>query len=253
MTVRLYAFECGHLEIPHAFLWEGAKGKITVPIPSYLIVHPKGRVLFDSGLNLATQSDPESYITSAGMRFNQFFFESGEEISARLESVDIAADAVDLIVNSHLHYDHAGGNALLPNADILVQEPEWDHACGRPDDDVAYRKIDFDTGQKVRLIRGEHDLFGDGSVVAIPTYGHTPGHQSLRVRTGQGEFVLCGDACYLRHALDEDHLPGIIHDREAALRAFALFRKMEAAGARILFGHDPDFWKTIPQAPVRLA
>ena len=86
MTIRLYAFECGRLQIPRAFLLEGAKGKITVPIPSYLIVHPKGRVLFDSGLNLATQSDPESYITTAGMRFNEFHFASGEEISARLVS-----------------------------------------------------------------------------------------------------------------------------------------------------------------------
>jgi len=48
MTVRLYAFECGRLEIPLAFLLEGAQGKITVPIPSYLIVHPRRRVLFDS-------------------------------------------------------------------------------------------------------------------------------------------------------------------------------------------------------------
>lgn len=253
MSVQLYAFECGRLEIPHAFLLEGAKGKIQVPIPSYLIVHPKGRILFDSGLNLATQSDPETYITSVGMRFNRFFFESGEEISARLESVDIAPGDIDLIVNSHLHYDHAGGNALLPNADILVQEPEWEHACGRPDDDVGYRKIDFETGQKVRRIKGEHDLFGDGSVVAIPTYGHTPGHQSLRVRTERGEFVLCGDACYLRHSLDHDHLPGVLEDRAGALRAFALFRRLEAAGARIMFGHDPEFWKTIPQAPARLA
>ncbi|MCP5071248.1 MAG: N-acyl homoserine lactonase family protein [bacterium] len=252
MTVRLHAFECGRLEIPHAFLLEGATGKITVPIPSYLIVHPKGRVLFDTGLNLATQTDPESYITSVGMRFNKFFFSPGEEISSRIESADVAPDRVDLIVNSHLHYDHAGGNALLPNADILIQEPEWKHACTRPDEDVAYRKIDFETGQKVRTIKGEHDLFGDGSVVAFPTYGHTPGHQSLRVRTGGTEFILCGDACYLRHALDNDHLPGVLHDREAALRAFALIRKHEAAGARVLFGHDPEFWKTIPQAPARL-
>jgi len=64
MAVQLYAFECGRLEIPQAFLLAGAKGKVQVPIPSYLIVHPKGRVLFDSGLNLATQSDPEAYITS---------------------------------------------------------------------------------------------------------------------------------------------------------------------------------------------
>ncbi len=253
MSIKLYAFECGRLEIPHGFLLEGAKGKITVPIPSYLIVHPKGRIVFDSGLNVATQTDPESYITSAGMRFNKFFFAPGEEISARLESVDVAPEDVDLIVNSHLHYDHAGGNALLPNADILVQEPEWNHACGKPDDDVAYRKVDFETGQTVRLVRGEHDVFGDGSVVALPTYGHTPGHQSLRVRTDSGDFVLCGDACYLRHALDNDHLPGILHDREAALRAFALFRSLEAMGARICFGHDPEFWKTIPQAPKPLA
>jgi N-acyl homoserine lactone hydrolase len=253
MTVRLYAFECGRLEIPHGFLLQGAKGKITVPVPSYLIVHPKGRAVFDSGLNVQTQSDPEPYITSAGMRFNRFYFSSGEEISARLESIDVAPDGVDLIVNSHLHYDHAGGNALLPNADMLIQEREWEHACARPDDDVAYRKVDFETGQKLRLIKGEHDLFGDGSVVAFPTYGHTPGHQSLRVRTERGEFVLCGDACYLRHALDHDHLPGILHDRDAALRAFAHFRALEAAGARILFGHDPEFWKTIPQAPARLA
>lgn len=253
MTVQLYAFECGRLELPYGFLLAGAKGKITVPIPSYLIVHPKGRALFDSGLNVATQTDPESYITSAGMRFNTFFFESGEEISARLEAIDVAPDGIDLIVNSHLHYDHAGGNALLPNADLLVQEPEWNHACALSDDDVGYRKVDFETGQRVRLVKGEHDLFGDGSVVAFPTYGHTPGHQSLRVRTERGEFVLCGDACYLRHSLDNDHLPGILHDREAVLRVFALFRKLEAAGARILFGHDPEAWKSVPQAPVRLA
>jgi glyoxylase-like metal-dependent hydrolase (beta-lactamase superfamily II) len=158
-----------------------------VPVPSYLIEHPKGRVLFDSGLNLLTQTDPEPYITSAGMQFTTFHFVPGEEISTRLESVDLAATDIDLIVNSHLHYDHCGGNALLPNADILVQEPEWSHAGSLPDDDVGYRKVDFETGQRVRRIRGEHDLFGDGSVVAIPTYGHTPGHQSLRVRTADAD------------------------------------------------------------------
>jgi glyoxylase-like metal-dependent hydrolase (beta-lactamase superfamily II) len=251
--VRLHAFECGRLELPQAFLLKGARGKITVPVPSYLIEHPKGRVLFDSGLNRLTQSDPEAYITTAGMQYTTFHFEPGEEIAARLESIDLAPTDIDVVVNSHLHYDHCGGNSTLPNADVLVQEPEWAHAESLPDDDVAYRKVDFETGQKVRRVKGEHDLFGDGSVVAIPTYGHTPGHQSLRVRTASGEFVLCGDACYLRHSLDHDHLPGILYDREAALRAFALFRKLEAKGARILFGHDPEFWQSVPKAPARLA
>ncbi len=62
------------------------------------------------------------------------------------------------LVNSHLHYDHSGGNAQLPNAEVIVQRREWEHACSRPDDDAGYRRVDFDTGQNVRLIAGEHDV-----------------------------------------------------------------------------------------------
>jgi len=252
MAAELYAFTCGFLTIPHGFLLEGAHGQITVPIPSYLIVHPNGKVLFDSGLNVRTQTDPEPYIGPIGMKFNTFHFYPGEEISARLRAMETEPGEVTHLVNSHLHYDHSGGNAQIPNADVLVQRPEWDHAMALPDEDPGYRKVDFDTGQCVRRIAGEHDVFGDGSVVCFPTYGHTPGHQSLRVRTSGGDFVLCGDACYLRQSLEQLHLPGVIADREATLQVFHRFRQMRARGARIMFGHDPEFWKTVPQGPQRL-
>ena len=156
------------------------------------------------------------------------------------------------LVNSHLHYDHSGGNAQLPNADVVVQRREWEHARSLPDDDPGYRRADFDTGQRVRLVDGELDLFGDGTVLCFPTYGHTPGHQSLRVKTARGEYVLCGDACYLKRTLDELHLPGVLADREAALAALRRFRSLQAGGAQILFGHDPEFWKSVPQGPERL-
>jgi len=105
----------------------------------------------------------------------------------------------------------------------------------------------------VRRVEGEHDWFGDGSVVCLPTYGHTPGHQSLRVRTEHGgELVLCGDACYLHESLERMHAPGVLADKEDALAVFRRFREMRARGARIMYGHDPEFWKTVPQAPVRL-
>lgn len=120
------------------------------------------------------------------------------------------------------------------------------------EDDIAYRRNDFDTGQRVRRIEGEYDLFGDGTVVCLPTYGHSPGHQSLRVRADGGEFILCGDACYLRRSLEHLHLPGIVADKDAALAVFRQFRDMQARGARIMFGHDLEFWKSIPQAPARL-
>jgi N-acyl homoserine lactone hydrolase len=252
MTVELYAYTCGFLTIPQAFLLEHTTGRITVPIPAYLIVHPKGRVLFDSGLNLRTQTDPEAYIGRESLRYTTFHFRAGEEISARLQALAIAPEDVTHVVNSHWHYDHAGGNAQAPNAEIVVQQREWEHAMALPDDDVAYRKADFDTGQRVRRVCGEHDLFGDGTVTCLPTYGHTPGHQSLRVRTARGEFLLCGDACYLRRSLATLHLPGVRADREATLSVLERFRAMQERGARIMFGHDPEFWKTVPQAPRRL-
>jgi len=102
-------------------------------------------------------------------------------------------------------------------------------------------------------VGGEHDVFGDGTVVCLPTYGHAPGRQSLRVRTELGgEFVLCGDACYLKKSLEDLHVPGAIADKAAATAVFRRFREMQARGSTIMYGHDPDFWMTVPQAPVRL-
>jgi glyoxylase-like metal-dependent hydrolase (beta-lactamase superfamily II) len=252
-AVTLHAFTCGELTIPRGFLIEGEKGKIRVPVPSYLVTHPRGRVLFDSGLHLAIQRDAAAHMGERGMRGTRFHFAAGEEIGARLASVACAPEAITHVVNSHLHYDHCGGNTQLPNADVLVQRREWEHARALPDDDPGYRRRDFDTGQRVRLVDGELDLFGDGAVVLFPTRGHTPGHQSMRVRTADRELVLCGDACYLRESLERLLLPGVIFDREAALASLRVFAALAAGGARILFGHDPVFWRSVPQAPARLA
>jgi glyoxylase-like metal-dependent hydrolase (beta-lactamase superfamily II) len=252
MAIELYAFTCGYLTIPLGFLLEGAKGRIRVPVPAYLIVHPRGKALFDSGLHLRTQSDAEGYAGPEGARYAAFHFEPGEEVSARLRAIDVAPEEITHVVNSHLHYDHAGGNAQLPNADVVVQAREWRHARTRPDDDAGYRQVDFDTGQRIRQVEGEHDLFGDGAALCLPTYGHTPGHQSLLVRTAGGEVLLCGDACYLKRSLEELHAPGVCSDRDAALAVLRRFRAMQERGTRILFGHDPEFWQTVPQGPERL-
>jgi N-acyl homoserine lactone hydrolase len=252
MSVELYAFTCGYLTLPFGFLLEGRDGTLTVPVPSYLIVHPKGRVIFDSGLHEATMDDPVAHLGAPLARFFTVHFHRGEEIAGRLEAIGVAPDRVELVVNSHLHYDHCGGNAQLPNADVIVQDREVTHAK-TVDARSGYLRNEWDTGQKLRMVDGEHDVFGDGSVVCIPTYGHTPGHQSLRVRTEQGgEFMLCGDACYLKESLDKLHTPGVVADRDAMVAVFHRFREMRDAGVNVMYGHDPEFWKTVPQAPVRL-
>lgn len=122
---------------------------------------------------------------------------------------------------------------------------------GRP---ARLNPRDFDLGHKLRLVDGEHDVFGDGSVVCLPTHGHTPGHQSLRLRLrlASGDTVLAADSCYFCRTLRERRLPRFAHDRDQMLVSLDRLAALEKQGARIFFGHDPEFWQTVPQAPAPL-
>jgi len=250
MTVQLYAFTCGHLTLPMSVMLAGADGFLTVPIPAYLIIHPRGRVLFDTGLNPAVRTDRTGYLGEMAAAAATFQFSADEEIASRLASMNIAADGIELVVNSHLHLDHAGGNAELPTAGVIVQRRELESERAKLG--AEYISADFNTGQELIPIDGEYDVFGDGTVACFPTYGHTAGHQSLRVKTIARQYVLCADACYLRKSLDELHLPGLVFDEAAALQSLHRLREMRQAGAHILYGHDPAAWALLPQAPAPL-
>lgn len=254
MTISVYAFTCGRLTGDFGRLMEGGEGRIELPIPSYLIEHPKGRLLFDTGIHPDCQHDPAGRVGARVAGLFDFDYRPGEEVSARLEAIDRDPGKIDLIVNSHFHFDHAGGNALIPNATMLVQRQEWEHGI---DPDLAakrgFDRRDYDLGHKRILADGEYDVFGDGSVVCVPTPGHTPGHQSLRLRLPAGEIVLAADACYFCRTLRERRLPRYVFDRDQMHNSLEHLAQLEAAGARIFFGHDPEFWRTVPQAPVPVA
>jgi N-acyl homoserine lactone hydrolase len=250
MTLRLYAMTCGHLTGKLGHMMEGGEGEVLLPIPAYLIEHPKGTIMFDTGMHPDCQDDPVERLGSRIPSLYQFNYRPGEEVSARLEAIGRDAADIDFIVNSHLHFDHVGGNAQIPNAVMVIQKAEWD--AGMDPEIAALRgfdRKDFDLGHVVRKVEGEHDLFGDGSVVCLPTYGHTPGHQSLRLKLGSGDVVLAGDACYFCRTLRERRLPKFVHDRSQMLASLDRLAQLEAGGARIFFGHDIEFWRTVPQAP----
>jgi glyoxylase-like metal-dependent hydrolase (beta-lactamase superfamily II) len=121
MTVKLYAFTCGTVTGEFAHLMEGGEGDTTVPVPVFLIEHPKGRALFDTGLHPDCEYDPAGRLGSRLAGLFRIGFQPGEEVSARLEAIDRDPGQIDLIINSHFHFDHVGGNALIPNATMLVQ------------------------------------------------------------------------------------------------------------------------------------
>jgi glyoxylase-like metal-dependent hydrolase (beta-lactamase superfamily II) len=252
MAVRLFAMTCGWLTGPTNMFLAGEEGRLRVPVPVFLVDHPRGTVLFDSGLHPDAGTDPGGRL---GLAARVFLVElrPGEDVAARLEALEVDVASVRYLVNSHLHFDHTGGNARVPNARLVVQRREWQ--AGHDADAIRanyYDPKDYDTGHEVLTVDGEHDLFGDGRLVCIPTHGHTPGHQSLRVRLDDADVILASDACYLRRTLEALHLPSVVHDREAMLASLGRLRALRDAGARIFYGHDPEFWASVPQAPARV-
>ncbi len=250
MTVKMYALECGRLTGRAKDMVEGEEGEIELPIPSYLIEHPKGTVLYDTGMHPVLQTDPVERLGERTARLFKFHYGKGDEVSAKLEQIDRDPGKITHVVNSHLHFDHSGGNHLIPNATLVVQKKEYE--IGMDAERAAkfgFDKRDIDQGHPVQAVDGEHDLFGDGRIVCVPTHGHTPGHQSLKVRLDSGDVVLAGDACYFCRTLRERRLPRFVYDREQMLASLQKLANLESAGARIFFGHDPEFWSTIPKGP----
>ena len=241
MSVKIHPMLCGVLETNASGIMAKQPGRLRLPIPSYLIVHPKGTAVFDTGLHRELQKNSDR-LGPLGKMF-EVFFHPGEELGARLRAHDVDPARVDYLINSHLHFDHVGGNADLPNAKLVVQRLEWE-AGANPEliRKNGYNRADFDLGHKLQLADGEHDLFGDGSVTLIPTYGHTAGHQSLRVRLDSGEVVMTADSCYMRKSLEEMVLPPFAHSYDAMREVIHRYRAMEKAGARLIFGHDAAQW-----------
>ena len=249
MTVKVYAMTCGWLTSNLSMMLAGKTGKIRFPVPAYLIDHPRGYVLFDTGLNPQCQHDVRGRIGFMADLF-QVEFRPGEDIRSRLEALDIDANKIEYLVNSHLHFDHTGGNELVPNAKIIIQKREWE--AGHTPEFInanGYSAADYDHGHLIQQVNGEHDVFGDGRIGTLPTFGHTPGHQSLKVQLDSGTVVLTADACYLKETLTNLHLPQLVHDRAQMLNSLLMLRKLQKAGARIFYGHDPQFWAQLPQAP----
>ena len=239
--VRLYGFTVGHVDMALSYFLAGEAGQIKVPVTAYLIDHPKGLALFDTGLGARYQR-PAGAPAEGIVDLTE-----GETIDCRLRAIGVDPADIRWIVVSHLHVDHCGGNPYLPNATVIVHQAEYDYGYAEGEGDPLYDKADFDTGQPFLKIAGEYDLFGDGTVVVFPTPGHSPGHQSAAIRTAGAEVVLAGDCCCLRRTLDDLRLPEHCHDADLFLSTLKNLAGMERRGAIIMPSHDPEFWATIPK------
>ncbi|HSW20029.1 MAG TPA: N-acyl homoserine lactonase family protein [Ramlibacter sp.] len=250
--IQLFGFICGTVTMKKKAAIDDGVGYITLPIPAYLVTHPKGNVLFDTGLH-ADLLSPESGRLGALARYNEIAFEPGQHILAQLAKLNLGPSDIAYVVNSHLHYDHAGGNSCFPNATMLVQRAEWE-AAHDPELMVrnAFNPLDYDVGRIV-CIEGRHDVHGDGAIEIFPSYGHTPGHQCLLVRTSDRRIVLSGDACYLTENVERCMVSRLSYNVGQARDALKYLADLQREGAELLIGHDPAQWSTLPRAPQAIA
>jgi glyoxylase-like metal-dependent hydrolase (beta-lactamase superfamily II) len=234
--------DCGWLVTQQRTLVDGGStDELRIPIPAWLVRHEHGDVVFDTGLHPSLADGQEEL---GGMRkYFRAELPVGGSVGGRLTEHDVDPSGPLTVVVSHTHFDHVGGLCDLPNARMIVHVDEW--AAAMDDRQPNVDRHLFDLGHDVLTVTGAYDVYGDGSVVTLPTPGHTCGHQSLKVQTDDGPVVLAADACYFSNTLDDEVLPPISFDAQQQLRSLALLRAERNRGARIVPGHDAEVFATM--------
>lgn len=243
----LCRLDCGELRGPLKMFEVGATGDVTLPVSAWLVRHPKGTALFDTGLPATFTAESER--TRRVERVMAITFGDGDTVAAQLGANDQDAGRIDFVVISHLHFDHVGGLSMIPNAKLVIQRAEWEAGMAIESDAKSFNKIaDYDLGHSLHLIDGEHDLFGDGAVTCIPTPGHTVGHQSLRVRMADRDVVLASDCSYFaRTLLEGAAMPSFGYDLALQRKSIERLRALGEGGATIIPGHDAEVVRATPR------
>ncbi len=245
--IELTLFRTGAVDIARSAFspWlEGAarEERVLAPVWSALLRTPDGNILFDTGLHPVHVARPDAtFGPQSGLGV---VMEDADAVVSRLAALGVRPDDVAVVVNSHLHFDHAGNNGAFPRATFIVQADHLAFAKGKPNFPGVYWDIAELTYVPVsgrsRVARG---------VEVVPTPGHAPGHQSLVVDLAEtGRVVLTGDAAYTRANLERGEIPAM--DQASAKESLALIRSLARDDlSRVFTSHDADAWAGWRHAP----
>src|SRR5689334_11405664 len=183
----IHLLPLGALRTPRRFtVQDGGDELVTVPVVAFLVVTGDRRILVDSGMSPAGVADPAAAWGGLA-RFFEPLAGDDDRLEARLAALALEPGDVTDVVLTHLHFDHAGGVALLPRATRWVQRAEYRHAL-LPDrhESGGFLPQEFD---------GDYELLSGDATVApgvhvLFTPGHTAGHQSVLVKVGDGWHCL---------------------------------------------------------------
>ena len=254
MTVKLYAMTCGYLTMPLPMLIEGGEGTLKIPIPAYLIEHKNGVALFDSGMSLLVQRDKHKALGPLEPYF-QVHFEPGEDVASRLDSIGRNPEKLDFLINSHLHFDHAGGllapwqagappKLLFPNAKFIVGRECWERAQKpHPRDRASFipeLPALLQASGRLEVIEGDQSPTLGPQVRFEYSHGHTPG-LLLSTIGGEHGVTFCADLIpgrpwvHVPITMGYDRYPELLIDEKTKFLDDKLAR-----GVRLFFTHDAE-------------
>ena len=212
----------------------------------WVIVGPQGPILVDTGF------DP----VMADKRGRTLL----RPVAEGLKAMNIAADAVEQIIVTHLHYDHCGNHDLFPRARYHLQDVEMAYATGRCMCHAEIR-IPFEADDVVAMVRkvfAERVVFHDGTDEIVPGVtvhrigGHSKGLQCVRVKTRRGHVVLASDASHLYAHFTEGRVFPITYSVAETLEGYTTLQKLAESSDHIIPGHDPQVIDRYPGAGASL-
>jgi N-acyl homoserine lactone hydrolase len=242
--MKMHALSGGRLRLRKSLFWPDADRSemIEVPVSAYLLRHPQGNVLFDSGCHPSLVENAEARWGGLA-KIMMPISPPGDNVLDNLRAIGIEAEDVDVVVCSHLHSDHCGCNAFFRKATVICHAAEL--AAARAPNAVAmgYLPVDWDQPMPFQEIDSQYDVFGDERIVLVPVPGHTPGTTAALVNLDRsGSFLLASDSVSVRVMLEREVIPRNTWNVDQAQASLAEIKRIEARGATVLCGHDEGQW-----------
>jgi glyoxylase-like metal-dependent hydrolase (beta-lactamase superfamily II) len=246
---RLYVFDCGTLVYNKPEDYNLTRDEVkdsNMAVTCYLVVHPRGMVLFDTGLNDRLVGRPLYENVLEG--YGQIKFDT---LSGQLAQIGVTPAMIDYLVLSHYHWDHVGNAGDFAGSRWLVYKGDRDqmfNAAARASPWFGQYAA-LESG-RTTLLSGDHDVFGDGTVVVLATPGHTEGHCSLLVRLkNTGPVVLSGDLYHYAEERDLKRMPNEEKTTGTAQSREKIEELLRRTKAQLWIGHSMEFFRTAAKSP----
>src|SRR5687767_170877 len=249
---RLYLLDCGDIKPMDPTLFglkkEEIAGDASFVTPCYLVVHPKGTLIWDVG------QIPDAQIPDDGTEVVvQEILKARHKLVPQLQKLGVSTADITHMAMSHYHLDHTANANLFVGSTWIVQQAEYDAMFGAKEfairDSSSYDKLK--DAKRITLNDADHDVFGDGTVIIKTAPGHTPGHQMLYLRLKKfGPLLLEGDLYHLPEERTLDRVPTFDFDA-AMTRATRVKTEafLKQTGAQMWIQHDPPTNAKLRKAP----